>query len=262
MCLIMNNAATSLSSETSLVNSPPPSASVPRWAGPSPERDQRIRDALPLVRHIAEELRRRYTLSMPFEDLYALGVTGLVRAMSRFDSSRQTSFTTFAYHRIRGAILDGLRRSDRQYSFDMRNRLRAERRANDLLKKRAADSPADPSASTHEKLADLESILSDLATIHIASSATSADAEAMTPDPDEEAHQRWMARRVQRAIESLPQKERQVVELYYYGDDSFGDIAGKLGMSRPWAYRLHERALVSLRAALADLAEEETTCTR
>jgi RNA polymerase sigma factor for flagellar operon FliA len=254
----MNNVAASIPSNASFIHSPSTPASVARWAEPSPERDQRIRDALPLVRHIAEELRRRYTLSMPFEDLYALGVTGLVRAMSRFDSSRQTSFTTFAYHRIRGAILDGLRRSDRQYSFDMRNRLRAERRATDLLKKRAAGGPPDPGASPQEKLADLESILSELATIHIASSATPADADAMTPDPDEEAHQRWIARRVQRAIESLPEKERQVVELYYYGDDSFGEVAEKLGMSRPWAYRLHERALHSLRGALADLADEET----
>jgi RNA polymerase sigma factor (sigma-70 family) len=122
---VMQNIAATVAPEFPLLVAP--------LAEPSQERDRRIREALPLVRSIADRLRRRYTLSMPFEDLCAFGVTGLVRAMGRFDPSRQASFSTYAYHRIRGAMLDGLRRSDRQYSFDMRRRLAAERRSNEYL---------------------------------------------------------------------------------------------------------------------------------
>ena len=244
----MQNIAASVNPEFPIV--------VPSFAEPSPDRDRRIREALPLVRSIADHLRRRYTLSMPFEDLCAFGVTGLVRAMGRFDPSRQASFSTYAYHRIRGAMLDGLRRSDRQYSFDMRRRLAAERRTNEYLAARSADAPSDSATSPEESLSDLASILSDLTTIHLASSAGRAGIEEMTADPDEEAHQRWIQNRVQQAIASLPEKERHVVELYYYSDDSFGEIGEKLGMSRPWAYRLHKRALRSLRSALAGLADE------
>lgn len=223
---------------------------------PSVERDRRIQEALPLVRDIAGKLRRRYRLSMSFEDLCAFGVTGLIGALDRFDPARHACLTTYAYHRIRGAMLDGLRRSDRQYSFDMRRRLATERRANEYLAAKSAEARSDAPASIEDTFSDLASILSDLTTIHIASAAGRPGTDEMTPHPDEEAHQRWIANRVQQALASLPERERQIVELYYYGDNTFDEIGEKLGMSRPWAYRLHNRALRSLRIALAEVAEE------
>jgi RNA polymerase sigma factor for flagellar operon FliA len=61
---------------------------------------------------------------------------------------------------------------------------------------------------------------------------------------------------VRRAIEVLPAGERRIVELHYYGGDSLSETTVKFGVSRPWAYRLHARALETLKLALADLAGE------
>jgi RNA polymerase sigma factor for flagellar operon FliA len=93
----MHNTATVLALATSTADSP----ETP------PDRDELVRQALPLVKAIAERLRRRYTLTASFDELCAIGMTGLAVAVDRFDPSRGASFVTFAYHKIRGAILDG-----------------------------------------------------------------------------------------------------------------------------------------------------------
>jgi RNA polymerase sigma factor for flagellar operon FliA len=232
-----------------------PTTAPAAWLAPAPDRDELVRQGLPLVKAIAERLRRRYTLTASFDDLCAMGMTGLAIAVDRFDATRGASFVTFAYHKIRGAILDGLRRSDRRYSFEMRCRRAAEGRA-------AKELAADEEVSTNEAHAGIDgataaiaSSLSHMATIHLAAVSGAGD-EDTSPDLDELVHQREVRERVQEAIASLPEKEREVIALYYYCDGSFADVGARLGISRVWASRLHKRALTMLRELLAELHEE------
>src|SRR4051794_21525343 len=76
---------------------------------PSP-RSEVIERHVPLAKSIVARLRLTYGLNASFDDLYSLGLTGLMQAADRFDPARGASFATYAYHRIRGAVLDGLRR--------------------------------------------------------------------------------------------------------------------------------------------------------
>jgi RNA polymerase sigma factor for flagellar operon FliA len=184
-----------------------------------------------------------------------MGMSGLAKAVDRFDPSRGASFVTFAYHKIRGAILDGLRRSDRQYSFQMRCRLAAERRATEQL---AFDEDflSGPSQGDTERTTDnIASSMSHVATLHLASVSGGGDEHAVV-DPDVVVHQREIRERVAEAIARLPEKERQVIRLCYFADGSLADVAAQLGMSRAWASRLHKRALSALRTALAGLGED------
>ena len=235
---------------TLTVSVPPPA-----WDAPSlGERDRQIRDGLPLVKDIAERLRRRYGLSMPFEDLCGFGVTGLITATGRFDASRGASFSTFAHYRIRGAILDGLRRSDRQYGV-LHRRLAAEGRPEHDS---TVDAPrkAPKTGKLRRGGADFVAMLAELTSSPVAWCARAHDPDLATPHPDDEAHHRRIAERVRHAIASLPARQLRIVELHYYGGESLAEVAVKLGISRPWAYRLHDRALKALKLALAELADE------
>src|SRR5256885_17062497 len=73
------------------------------------ERDTLIAQHLSLVQSIAGKLKRSLGRAIDFEDLVGYGSKGLVEAAERFDPRQGAPFTTFAYYRIRGAMLDGLR---------------------------------------------------------------------------------------------------------------------------------------------------------
>jgi len=223
---------------------------------PVPDRDELVQQGLPLVKAIADRLQRAYTLAASFDDLCAMGFTGLAAAVDRFDQSKGASFITFAYHKIRGAILDGLRRSNRQYSFETRCRIAAEHRAarladdDELSTGDAADDDIEGST------AQIASSLCHVATLHLAS-VSGAGEEHPALDMDEEVDRRRLQRRVQEAIARLPDKEREVVEVYYYSDGSLADVSSKLGVSRGWASRLHKRALSAVQAALEEIDLED-----
>jgi RNA polymerase sigma factor for flagellar operon FliA len=228
---------------------------TPAWSSAPPDRDDLVQQALPLVNAVAERLRRRYTLTASFEDLSSMGMAGLATAVDRFDPSRGVSFITFAYHKIRGAILDGLRRSDRQYSFQLRCRLTAERRVAEQLRF-DDDFLSSSSEGRVDKATDvIASSMSHVATLHLAS-LSGGGAEHAPTDPDEVVLQREVRDRVQNAIASLPEKERELIRLCYYGDGSLADVAAHFGMSRAWATRAHQRALSALRKALAALGDD------
>ena len=75
------------------------------------DRDQLVVDNLPFVRHILSKLLNQLPRGVDAENLESAGVLGLIEAASQFDASRKVEFRTFAYQRIRGAILDELRRN-------------------------------------------------------------------------------------------------------------------------------------------------------
>src|SRR3954454_21742355 len=100
------------------------------------ERDRLIEQHLSLVHAIAGKLKRTLGRSIDFEDLVGYGSKGLVEAAERFDARQGASFATFAYYRIRGAMLDGLRTMG-WYSRADYARYRAEERANAFLQSAA-----------------------------------------------------------------------------------------------------------------------------
>src|SRR4030095_1736676 len=96
------------------------------------DRARRVTEHLSLVQAIAGKLKRTLGRSIEFDDLVGYGHKGLIEAADRFDSKQGVTFTTFAYYRIRGAMLDGLRTMG-WYSRSDYARYRAEERANEFL---------------------------------------------------------------------------------------------------------------------------------
>ncbi|HLK91889.1 MAG TPA: sigma-70 family RNA polymerase sigma factor [Polyangia bacterium] len=224
---------------------------------------QLVEKHLSLVQAIARKVKKTLNASIEVDDLVGYGSKGLVEAAERFDPRHGVAFTTFAYYRIRGSMYDGLRAMG-WYSRADYARYRAEERANEYLRNRAdregaARVEAGPAAATSGKpdgaaaLAEVSEILSGVAAVHITSlEAAATVADESLPPPDAAVESQRLSRRVREAVAALPDKERRLMELYYFADKNLEEAGAELGLSKSWACRLHARAVDLLRAAMED----------
>ena len=223
-----------------------------------------IEKHLPLVQAIARKVKKTVGASIDFDDLVGYGSKGLVEAAERFDARHGVAFSTFAYYRIRGAMYDGLRTMG-WYSRADYARYRAEERANEYLRNRAdregaaRAEGAPPPSGPEALLAEVNEILAGVATVHI----TSLEAAAAVPDetrpaPDAAVEGERMAARTRAAVARLPEKERRLMELYYFADKTLEEAGAELGLSKSWACRLHARAVELLREAIEGDVPEST----
>jgi RNA polymerase sigma factor for flagellar operon FliA len=223
----------------------------------SQSRNELIERSLPLVKSIAARLRQAHGLSASFEDLYAVGVDGLLQAAERFDPARGVAFTTFAYYRVRGAILDSLRRDpERALLTAARPAMPAHSSASVGIQP-ANDNGRSDERARSTPLAWLFAEFASAQTSSLDDLGSLPDESA--PDPDDEIERRRIAARVAAALSALPETERRVVELHYYEELSFSEIGTKLGICKPWAFRLHNKALKQLKEKLAELGESDDT---
>jgi RNA polymerase sigma factor FliA len=221
------------------------------------EKNQLVEQHLSLVQAIARKVKKTLGASIEYDDLVAYGSKGLVEAADRYDARPGVAFTTFAYYRIRGAMFDGLRTMG-WYSRADYARYRAEERANEYLQSHAdregeAAAPAGRAADAAETLAAVAQVLSGVASVHITSlEAASTVADETFAAPDAALDTGRLGRRVREALTRLPEKERRLMEMYYFGEKTLEEAGGELGLSKSWACRLHARAVSLLREALAD----------
>jgi RNA polymerase sigma factor for flagellar operon FliA len=217
------------------------------------KRDQLIEAHLEYVRKIAAKVKRDIGGSFDYDELVAYGTRGLVEAAGRFDPARGVAFTTFSYYRIRGAIFDGLRETG---WLPRSVYARFSRASNDLLENHTARENAAEKGerSTEQVVEDLNQSLDQLATIFV----TSLDAERQgevadtaTPDSEETVSQKQLGEHVRKALSSLPDREREILDLYYYEGLNLVEIGKRLGSSKSWTSRLHARAIKLLASAMA-----------
>jgi RNA polymerase sigma factor for flagellar operon FliA len=220
------------------------------------DRDRLVAQHLSLVQAIAAKLKRSLGRSIEFDDLVGYGTKGLLEAAERFDATQGAAFTTFAYYRVRGAMLDGLRTMG-WYSRADYARYRAEERANEYLQNQSerdtAGQQAGGKSDRAEAMESIAEILGGVATIHITSlEAAASVADEKLPAPDADIQRVQANAQVRKALAGLPEKERALMEMYYFGDKNLEEAGAALGLSKSWACRLHARAVGLLRDALRD----------
>jgi RNA polymerase sigma factor for flagellar operon FliA len=231
-------------------------------AGRDEQRDELVERHLPLVQSVARKVKRQITARIDFDDLIGYGSKGLIEAAERFDPKHGVAFTTFAYYRIRGAMLDGLRTMG-WYSRADYARYRAEERANEYLQNQSDREGAAVAGGAREgtagaadqaaTLASVAEILGGIATVHITSlEAAATVSDERLPPPDATLDAGRLGIRVREAIKKLPDRERQLMELYYFAEKNLEEAGAVMGLSKSWACRLHARAVELLREALAD----------
>jgi len=209
------------------------------------ERNQIIEENLGYVRALAVQVKRELSSALDLDELVAYGSKGLVEAADRFDPTRGVAFSTFAYYRIRGAIFDGLRQTGWLRRGD---HARFAAAANEYLSNAGDRQPAagDPPSSAATELSELGQTVGDLVTIFL-TSMSSATREDLPDTSQRDAGTRLEEQEtivvLRRALASLPDKERRILELYYYEDQSLVEAGRTLGLSKSWSSRLHARAI-------------------
>ncbi len=226
------------------------------------ERQRLINSCQGLVRSIAWKIHQRLPAHVDLEDLVSFGQVGLAEAARDFDISRGGQFTTFAWYRIRGAILDGLAKM-RWFSRAEFEAGRYQRMAHETLADVGVD---DSQARSPEEVIErqgawLKGVSSTLAVACLGSwSEAGAEDEIVdsaTEQPDCILIRREMAIRLRELVAALPSHMEVLVRGTYFEGKTLTQAAAEAGISKAWASRLHARALSQLAASLqaADLAD-------
>lgn len=214
--------------------------------------DRLIEEHRDLVRRLARKVRSELGLQCEVEDLEGYGFEGLVQARERFDASRGVRFSTFAYYRVRGAILDGVR----QMAFLPR---RAHRRlqiaeATDQITEPLAGARAGAASAGTDTLegtvATLDDSLSKITAAFTLAALGQESPSETSKGPEDALLTAEAGARLRRAVAELPDREQALVRGFYFEGRRFDEVAAELGISKSWASRLHGKALELLRQRL------------
>lgn len=221
----------------------------------------RVEAGLPFVEALARRMAATMPHSIELGDLVQDGVIGLIDAAHRYDDSRGIKFETFAERRVRGAMIDALRKD--AWPRGVRRMRREIEAAREKLRTKLGHEPslADLATAMGSDEKRLGRTIVRINTIESTSPFTAAEQidESQLPAvlvpaeperPDALYEQAEVQARVQKAIEMLPQREQRVISLYYYGEVTMKDIGAELGVNESRVSQLHARALRRLRDAL------------
>ena len=216
-------------------------------------------------RTFVEALARRLAASMPggvdVGDLVQDGMIGLIDAMHRFDEERGIRFETFAERRVRGAMIDALRKDAWPRGVRRQRRdLEAARESLRTSNGGAEPSIADLAAHLGTDADRLGRTILRIATIEATSAASAPDQSqadlpagcvpSAPPSPDESYQATERRQRLGRAMAGLDARDRQLLKLYYFRNATMKEIGSALGVNESRVSQLHARALARLKQAL------------
>lgn len=231
-------------------------------------REALLREHLGLVHRVARDLRRSLAAEADYQEMVSSGTLGLIDAVEHFDPNRGVVFSTFAVPRIRGAILDELRRQD-HVPRSVRRKLRLIGQARDTLMRMLGRPATEREVAEHLGIGVEEfwSWRENIeARVHLSLDGTPADGddhgETVVPAVEEhsEAEARLQREQVgsliRQAIEALKEQERRVLTLYYFESLKLHQIASLLGLTESRISQIHTAALTKLRGSLSHLRGE------
>ena len=234
-------------------------------------QQERITASMPFVQALARRLAASMPHSIDIGDLVQDGMIGLIDAANRFDEKRGIKFETFAERRVRGSMIDALRkdawprgiRRVRRELEAAREHLRHELGSEPSLAEIANHMGADEArlSRTIVRINTIEST-SPLANVENVNEASlpAVLVPSEPPAPDKACEQGEVQRRVRAAIVALPPRERKVIGMYYFGEVTMKKIGEAIGVNESRVSQLHARAVQRLRRLLgADMAPEQLT---
>jgi RNA polymerase sigma factor for flagellar operon FliA len=226
--------------------------------------DELVRIHAPLVRRIAYHLMGRLPASVDVGDLIQAGMIGLLEAARNFSPTRAASFETYAGIRIRGAMLDELRKTD----WTPRSVHRKVREVAEVTRQIENETGADAEDAEVMKRLGIDAleynqILADAAGARLLSlSAPEGDEgsaiDVADPDaqgPDALFEREGMREALADSIDSLPEREKLVMSLYYEQELNLKEVGAILGVSESRVCQIHGQALIRLRARMGGWRE-------
>jgi len=226
-------------------------------------REALIKEFAPTIKYLASRLAVRLPSYLDAEDLFSVGLIGLLNAFDRYDPTREAKFKTYAEYRIRGAMLDEIRSMD-WIPRSVRDRITLLQRTCDGLQKRHGRPPTEEEIGeamglNQEELCDFL-VRSQGAFVLSLDDLASQEpeprillqcmADPKAADPLAELVSESKRKQLAGAIEGLPNKERMVLTLYYYEELTMKEIGATLDLSESRVSQMHSSIVARLQGQL------------
>jgi RNA polymerase sigma factor FliA len=219
------------------------------WAALGGSNDPRARAALiehylPFARVVAARVYGlRGNASASFDDYLQHARVGLIEAIDRYDVTRGIAFESYAVHRVRGAVLNGI---------GQESELSAQREfRRSVVRERVQSVMAHAGSAPHRaSLAELVEITVGIAVGLVLENEPVDETAAANPYAVAELEQ--FSRRVRALVDELPEREREVIRGHYYDRLEFQEIARRTAVTKGRVSQLHAKALAHLRERLAE----------
>ncbi|MGH9398584.1 MAG: sigma-70 family RNA polymerase sigma factor [Terriglobia bacterium] len=229
------------------------------------ERDRLLMENLPQVHYIAKRIHDRLPPHVPLEDLVNAGIVGLLEAIQNFDPSRGAQVKTYAELRIHGAILDSLREMDWSPRA-LRRKGRQLEESHSRLRQTFERSPSEQELAEdmHISLKELRGLLCDLRGLNLGSIQAIQQEDGggdqvfkYSPNaPDEDPYYMCLQSELKAclamAVNELPDREKQLLALYYKEDLTMKEVGAVLGIGEGRVSQLHSAAMARLRARMKE----------
>jgi RNA polymerase sigma factor FliA len=238
---------------------------VRQTAAGAREESRLVQEYLPLVKTVVGRIQMSQPPQVDPEDLYSAGLIGLLDAIRRFNPRLSSGFKGYAGVRIRGAVLDELRRMDWAPRSVHRKARRVERAVQVLEQRKGRTaSAAEIAVELKITLQDYHRLLDEIrpTTFLCLDSAVDPEAEDSPSqyevladpnqtDPREEVARRDVAGQLERLINQLPAAQKKVLTLYYLEDLRLREIAAVFGVTESRICQIHAEAIVTMRARMS-----------
>lgn len=223
--------------------------------------DEVVNRYAPLVKRIAHHLLLRMPASVQIDDLIQSGMIGLLEASRKYDVTKGASFETYAGIRIRGSMLDEVRKGD----WAPRSVHRKSRKVAEAIKAIEARTGQDAKVQDIAKEMDIDldtyySILQDTSGSRLFSfddvmegdDSAIESAAGELPGPCDGLQRDTFKAHLAKAIDGLPDREKLVLALYYDEELNLKEIGEVIGVSESRVSQIHSQAALRLRARLSD----------
>jgi len=235
-------------------------------SGAQNAREQLILHYAPLVKYVAGRLGAGLPQSVEQSDLISNGMFGLMDALDKFDPGREVKFETYAIPRIRGAIIDELRAMD-WVPRSIRSKARGVEKAHTQLEAKLGREPTDQEVAEKLdlKLGELHDVLTQISLVSVMALEESVGgedgdqrslidtlADVAGGDPTANLEGQEMRGILSAAINSLTEREKVVITLYYFEGLTLAEIGEILGVTESRICQIHTKAVGTLRTNLHD----------
>ena len=225
-----------------------------------------IENYISLVKIVAGRMYNYYGSKVEYDDLVGFGIMGLIDSIDKFDISKNIKFETYAQIRIKGAIIDNIRKLDwiprslRKKSKDIQNAIYK-------LENELGCTPTNQQISEYLQISmkELEVLLSDISNFNISSledmlgnkENSSLDIKEDGDSPEEILDAKETKEILVRAIDSLLDNEKTVISLYYYDELTYKEIGHILNLSESRISQIHSKAILKIKGFLIKEGIEE-----
>jgi RNA polymerase sigma factor FliA len=227
------------------------------------EREKIVEEFIPIVKHLAYKVSKGFEEKNMIEDLISAGIVGLLEAIEKYDARRGAKLNTFAYLRIRGAMIDELRSRD-WFPRSARSKAKKIEEVIRKLENKLGRYPKEEEVAEemHMDFEDYLSLMKDYKNLSILSiedlhESVGEDREKVisyvtdeSDDPEKFAAFHELEGILGREIEKLPEKQKIVLSLYYHEDMNMKEIAKVLSITEARVCQIHSQSILALRSTM------------